>query len=70
MHPMNEKRMANNVILSLLEDLHQLENKFYKYTSTMVETYENSLEPAGPTIQKTYCKFFNIMLEELLASLR
>jgi len=64
---MNKKRMANNVILSLLEDLHQHENKCHKYT---VETYENSLEPAGPTIQKTYYKFFNIMLEELLVSLR
>jgi hypothetical protein len=51
MHPMNKKRMANNVILSLLEDLHQHENKSYKYTSMMVETCENSLEPAGPTIQ-------------------
>jgi hypothetical protein len=53
MHPMNKKRMANNVILSLLEDLQQHENKSYKYTRMMVETYENSLEPAGPTIQKT-----------------
>jgi len=57
MHPMNKKRVANTVILSLLEDLHQHENKFYKYTSMMVETCENSLEPAGPTIQNTYYKF-------------
>jgi hypothetical protein len=69
MHPMN-KRMANNVILFLLEDIHQHENKFYRYTSMMVETCENSLEPVGPTIQKKYYKFFNIMLEELLLSLR
>jgi len=69
MHPMNKKGMANNVILSL-EDLHQHENRFYKYTSMMVETYESSLEPAGPTIQKTYYKFFSIMLQELLVSLR
>lgn len=62
--------MANNVILSLLEDLHQHENKSYKYSSMVVETYENSLETAGHTIQKSYYKFFNIMLEEELVSLR
>lgn len=62
--------MANNVILSLLEDLHQHENKFYKYTSMVVETYENSLDPAGPTIQKTFYKFVSIMLQELLVSLK
>jgi hypothetical protein len=49
--------MANNVILFLLEDLLQHENKFYKYTSMMIETYDNLLQSAGPTIQKHVTNF-------------
>ena len=60
MHPVNKKRMANNVILSLLEDLRQHENKFYKYTNMMIETYDNLLEHAGPTIQ-THITYFCIL---------
>jgi len=54
---MNKKRMTI-VILSLLEDLYQHENESYKCTCMMVETYENSLEPAGPTLQKHILQIF------------
>jgi hypothetical protein len=48
---MNKKRMAN-VILSLLEELRQHENKFYNYTSMTIEIFDHLLKLAGPAIQK------------------
>jgi len=40
MQPTNKKRMADNVIVSFLEQFRQHENLFYKYTRMVKENVE------------------------------
>jgi hypothetical protein len=54
MQPSNKKRMADNVIVSLLEKFRQYENLCHKYTRMMKENVEELVEVFGPNIEKDY----------------
>jgi hypothetical protein len=66
----NMKRMADNVIVSLLEKFRQYENLCYKYTRMMKKKVERLVEMFDPNIEKDYtnirksshCKFPSIRL--------
>jgi len=68
MQPSNKKRIADNVIVSLLEKFRLYENVCYKYTRMMKENVEQLVEVFGPNIEKDYtnirksshCKFPSI----------
>jgi uncharacterized protein YjaG (DUF416 family) len=70
MQTTNKKRMADNVIVSLLEKFRQYENLCYKYMSArmMKENFEQFVQVFGPNIGKIYtnirksnhCKFPSI----------